>query len=253
MTMQINCQNLMSHLGWHCRYLPEHDALYVSSPMRLPNGSPFDFFLTEEGSHVRLTDDGLTLFNLRGLGYALNDKRSLRSISGIAESLGLALDDTGAVTGLAKLGQMAELGQKMQIFSARIHDWEREHYASGDADLSLADEVERLMKGKAPDWLIMPAPVVRLATGDEVNFMFKWGERYVDAIPPATQATSARMRKAIQVMRDAQSDLDTLYIVDDRAKPEQATHEVALLGQVAKAIRLSDFDRHYSPDNVLVA
>lgn len=248
--MQINCQNLMRHLGWYCHHLAEHDALYVSSPTRLPNGVPFDFYLTEEGGHVHLTDDGLTLFHLRGLGYSLGDKRSLRGIAGIAESVGLALDETGAITGMAKLGQLAALGQKVQLFSARIHDWEREHFAASDADLSLAYEVERMMKGKAPDWPIIPQPTVRLATGDEVSFMFKWGGRYVDAIPPATQATSARMRKAIQVMRDMEADLDTLYIVDDRVKPEQATHEVALLGQVSKAIRLSDFDKHYQPDRI---
>lgn len=103
------------------------------------------------------------------------------------------------------------------------------------------------MRGKAPTLPITAMPIVKLATGDEVSFMFKWGDRYVDAIPPVTQATSPRMRKALQVMRDQEAQIHTLYIVDDRMKPELATHEVALLGQVASAIRLSDFDKHYQP------
>lgn len=247
MTMQINCQNLMRHLGWYCRPLEQHAALYVSSPTRLPNGSPFDFYITQEGEHFHITDDGLTLFHLRGLGYALNDGRSLRGIANIAESVGLTLDDTGAVSGIARIDQLPSLGQKMQLFSSRILDWEREHFSSSDSDLSLADEVERLMRGKAPQLPIVPMPTIKLATGDEVTFMFKWGDQYVDAITPATQATSSRMRKALQVMRDQDTEIDTLYIVDDRIKPELATHEVALLGQVASAIRLSDFDKHYQP------
>lgn len=245
--MQVNCQNLMRHLGWHCRFLEREGALYVSSPARLPNGSPFDFYLTEEGGHIHVTDDGLTLFHLRGLGYPLNDGRSLRGIASIAESVGLTLDDSGAIVGMARPDQMASLGQKMQLFSSRVLDWESEHFSSCDSDLSLADEVERLMKGKAPDLPIVQAPIVKLTTGDEVSFMFKWGSQYVDAIPAATQATSSRMRKAIQVLRDQEAELSTLYIVDDRVKPELATHEVALLGQVATAIRLTDFDKHYQP------
>ncbi len=245
--MNINCQNLMSHLGWHCRYLEQHDALYVSSPVRLPNGSPFDFYITQEGEHYHLTDDGLTLFQLRGLGYPLSDGRTIRGIANIAEAVGLTLDDSGEVVGMARLDQLPMLGQRMQLFSSRILDWEREHFSSSDSDLSLADEVERLMRGKAPDQPIVIAPKVRLTTGDEVTFMFKWGNQYVDAIAPATQATSSRMRKALQVMRDQQAELQSLYIVDDRINPELATHEVSLLGQVASAIRLSDFDRHYQP------
>lgn len=248
MTMQINCQNLMKHLGWHCQSLGEEGALYLSSPTRLPNGSPFDFYLTEEGGHIYVTDDGLTLFHLRGLGYSLSDGRSLRGIASIAESVGLTLDESGAIVGMARLDQVASLGQKMQLFSSRVLDWEREHFSSCDSDLSLADEVERLMKGKAPELLIVQAPTIKLTTGDEVSFMFKWGQRYVDAIPAATQATSSRMRKAIQVMRDQEAEISTLYIVDDRVKPDLAAHEVALLGQVATAIRFSDFDKHYFPE-----
>ncbi|MCW0457278.1 hypothetical protein NB712_002374 [Xanthomonas sacchari] len=245
--MRINCQNLMHHLGWHCCYLEQHDALYVSSPARLPDGSPFDFYLKEVGEHIHLTDDGLTLFHLRGLGYALNDGRSLRGISNIAESVGLTLDDSGEIVGMAKLDNVASLGNMMQLFSSRVLDWEREHFSSSDSDLSLADEVERMMKLKAPGLEIKPFPTIKLTTGDEVSFMFQWGGKYVDAIPAATPATSSRMRKAIQILRDQEAELDTLYIVDDRVKPELAAHEVNLLGQVANAIRLSDFDRHYQP------
>lgn len=245
--MQINCQNLMMHLGWHCQPLATQDALYVSSPVRLPNGSPFDFYITEEGGLVHITDDGLTLFRLRGLGYTLDDGRGLRSIATLAESAGMALDATGAITCTGTLAGLPELGQRIQLFSTRVFDWEREHFSARDADMTLADEVERLMRGKAPGLAIETAPNVRLATGDEVVFMFRWGSQYIDAIPPATQATSARMRKALQVLRDPDANLDTLYIVDDRHNPDMAMHEVALLGQVSRAIRLTDFDRHYTP------
>lgn len=237
----------MRHLGWHCQHLEAQDALYVSSPLRLPNGAPFDFYLTEENGYVHMTDDGLTIFRLRGLGYALDDKRSQRGIASIAESVGLELDESGAIVGAARMNELASLGQKFQRFSGRIFDWELEHFNSSDSNLSLADEVERLMRNKAPTLPIIQFPVLKLTTGDEVNFMFKWGDKYVDAIPPATQATSSRMRKAIQVMRDQVSEIDALFIVDDRLKPELATHEVALLGQVGKAMRLSDFDKHYQP------
>lgn len=243
--MQITCQNLMHLLGWRCRELPEHGAIYISTPARLPGGTPLDFYLTQHDGYVHLSDDGLTLFHLRGLGYALDDGRSQRSIASIAEAVGLELDDSGAIVGAARPEQISALGQKIQFLTSKIVEWELEHFAASDSNLSLADEVERLMKGKAPHLPIVQAPTLKLSSGDEVSFTFRWGDKFVDAVPPVTQATSARMRKAIQVMRDLEADWDTLYIVDDRLKPGLAEHEVGLLGQVAPAVRLSDFDRHY--------
>lgn len=227
--------------------MPGQDALYVSTPVLLPGGSPLDFFLTEHDGYIHITDDGLTLFKLRGLGYTLVDRRSQRGIASLAEASGLELDDTGAVIGTAKPEHVVHLGQKIQLFIARIVDWEREHFDSSDSNLSLADEVERLMRGKAPNLPIIQAPTIKLSSGDEISFMFLWGTKYVDAMAPAAQSTSARLRKAIQVMRDVDFDLDTLFIVDDRFKPDAATNEVSLLAQVAPAIRLTDFEKHYSP------
>jgi len=244
----LNCQDLMRMLGWRCQYLEQHDALYVSTPIVLPGGSPLDFYLTQSRGMTHFTDDGLTLFHLRGLGFRLDDNRSVRGIAQIAKGFGFDIDQAGCIVGSIPNGDGQTLGRTIiQLFS-KIVAWQEEHFEARDADQTLAEEVERLMRGKAPDVAIERYPIVRLSNGENVDFMFKWGRHLVDAIPADARATSSRMRKAILVQRDMETALDILYIVDDRQRPVKAASETALLGQIAKAMKLSDFQDYYIPD-----
>lgn len=246
----LTCQNLLQTLGWRCQYLEQHAALYVSTPILLPGGSPLDFYLTQSRGMINFTDDGLTLFQLRGLGFKLDDNRSTRGIAQIAKDCGFDVDQSGAIVGSMPQNEGGVLGQAIVHLFTKIARWQEEHFEARDADQTLADEVERMMRGKAPAIAIERDPAIRLANGETVDFMFRWGHQLVDAIPADARATSSRMRKAILVQRDAEIAPDILYIVDDRQRPIKASSEAALLGQIAKAMRLSDFQAHYAPEFV---
>ncbi len=241
----LTCQNLLQTLGWRCQYLEQHAALYVSTPILLPGGSPLDFYLTQSRGYMHFTDDGLTLFQLRSLGFKLDDSRSSRGITQIAKDCGFDIDSTGAIVGSAPLGHELHLGRSILTLFTKIVSWQEEHFEARDADQTLAEQVEQLMRQKAPGVAIEKDPIVRLANGDTVDFMFRWGLKLVDAIPADARATSSRMRKAILVQRDRDDPQDILYIVDDRQHPFKASKEAALLGQIAKAMRLTDFQEHY--------
>lgn len=244
----LSCQNLMQTLGWRCQYLERHAALYVSTPILLPNGSPLDFYLTQSRGMINFTDDGLTLFNLRGLGFKLDDNRSVRGVAQIAKDCGFDIDETGAIIGSVPQDDGNSLGYAIVRLFTKIASWQEEHFEARDADQTLADEVERLMRRKAPTITIERDPIVRLSSGETVDFMFRWGTQLVDAIPADARATSSRMRKAVLVQRDTDEPPDILYIVDDRQRPIKASSEAALLGQIARAMRLTDFQAHYVPE-----
>ncbi|WP_262071926.1 DUF1828 domain-containing protein [Stenotrophomonas sp. Marseille-Q5258] len=241
----LTCQNLLQTLGWRCQYLEQHAALYVSTPILLPGGSPLDFYLTQSRGSTYFTDDGLTLFQLRSLGFKLDDNRSSRGVMQIAKDCGFNIDSTGAIVGSVPIGEEVNLGRSILTMFTKIVSWQEEHFEARDADQTLADEVEQMMRQKAPAIAIVRDPIVRLANGDTVDFMFRWGPTLVDAIPADARATSSRMRKAILVQRDREEPQDILYIVDDRQQPFKASKEAALLGQIAKSMRLTDFQEHY--------
>lgn len=244
----LTCQNLLQTLGWRCQYLEQHAALYVSTPILLPGGSPLDFYITQSRGSTHFTDDGLTLFQLRSLGFKLDDNRSSRGVTQIAKDCGFNIDSTGAIVGSVPMGDELYLGRSIVTLFTRIVSWQEEHFEARDADQTLADEVEQLMRQKAPGIAIVRDPLVRLSNGDTVDFMFRWGPTLVDAIPADARATSSRMRKAILVQRDRDEPQDILYIVDDRQQPFKASKEAALLGQIAKAMRLTDFQDHYQAE-----
>lgn len=241
------CATYIRELGWHCAPVEAqgNHALYVSTPVLLPNGTPLDFYLISYGDHIIVTDDGLWLFALRGLGYALEDRRNWRGLGDLAERHGFALRDDGSFEYSVTIGDLRMAGGRILQMICSIASWELEHYASADSDLSLNREVERLMRRKAPTWEIEKSPIVRLSNGDELRFDFRWGGKLVDAIAPIALSVSARLRKILQMQREAFDTDRLLFIIDDRAAPEKATHELALLSQMARAIRFTDFEERF--------
>lgn len=241
------CATLIHDLGWHCAPVEAQGshALYVSTSVLLPNGTPLDFYLISYGDHIIVTDDGLWLFALRSLGYALDDRRNWRGLSDVAEKHGFALRDDGTFEYSVAASDLGMAGGRILQMICSIASWELEHYASSDSDLSLNREVEQLMRRKAPTWEVEKSPIVRLSNGDELRFDFRWGEKLVDAIAPIALSVSARLRKILQMQREAFDTDRMLFIIDDRAAPEKATHELALLSQMAKAVRFTDFEERF--------
>ncbi|WP_336217682.1 hypothetical protein, partial [Pseudomonas aeruginosa] len=59
-------------------------------------------------------------------------------------------------------------------------------------------------------------------------------------------SVNARLRKAVLINR-SEDPLKLLFIVDDRGQEERAEAEISVLGDIASTIRLTDFEKHYSP------
>jgi len=71
-----------------------------------------------------MTDDGMVLFALRGLGYALDDRRHWRGLEHLAQQHGFELTDTGELRGAAPEDRLAECaGRILQLFAA-VTAWE---------------------------------------------------------------------------------------------------------------------------------
>lgn len=243
--MKTDCKELFRQLGWHCSSVD--DVLYVSTPLRLPGGKSLDFYVEEAGPNLlRISDDGLTMFALRSLGYGLEDKRHWRSIKQAIAPYGFELADDGVIQCVLPSSELASGGGRVLGALAAIANWEVECRNHRDEDFSLSIEVERLLRLKGPNLPIVSNPRIEIPGLPPVEFSFQWGNIYVDALAPTAQSVSSRLRKTLILRHEIEAAERILFIVDDRFDDEAAAREVGVLAQLAGATRLSDFAAHYA-------
>lgn len=238
------CDGYFKQAGWHCSMVGGahgDKALYVSTPIVLSGGKPLDFYVQRLGDKVLLSDDGITMFALRSLGFNLGDKRHWKGLENIAKRHSFTLSEDGAFEAVFDAAQEATWGGKMLLLCADILAWEKEHSSQGDTDFSLTDHVEAILKKMRPDRPI-EHPVTVEVGHSVLEFDFKWGGIFVDAIRPSNQAVNARLRKGI-LMQRIEEDSNVLFIVDDRLDAVKARQELSVLAGVAPTIALTDFEK----------
>lgn len=243
----LGCSTFFTKAGWHCQAVQAGGvmATYISTPIVLPGGKPLDFYLIPRGELVEFTDDGITMFALSGLGYQLGDKRNWKGLENLAIKHGFSLTESGSFEAVFLQSDMAEWGGRILKLFAAIAAWEDERFSEGDTDFSLTSEIEMLLRAKAPEKQLVRNATVSIGK-NEISFDFLWGDTYVDAIRPLAQSVNARLRKAVLINR-SEDPLKLLFIVDDRGQEERAEAEISVLGDIASTIRLTDFEKHYSP------
>lgn len=242
----IGCSDFFARAGWYCQTINAGSgpATYISTPITLPGGKPLDFYLISRGDLVEFTDDGISLFALRSIGYALSDKRNWKGLDNLAQRFGFHLSDAGAFEATFPAYEMDQWGGKIIRLMAAIAAWEEERSAEGDTDFSLTDEIEMLLRAKAPDRKIVRNAALKVGKV-EMSFDFLWGNTYIDAVAPLPQSVNPRLRKAVLISK-VENPADILFIVDDRgAKKEKAEEEIGVLGGLASTILFSDFQQHY--------
>lgn len=237
----IDCNWFSGVSGWRCSPISgrAENVLYVSSPLSMSGGKPFDFYLVNRGDFIFFTDDGLTLFALQTAGIEISSRKNLKGIEAIVEKMGFSLESDGSIEAIFPRAH-AEwwIGMSLRMF-ALIADWQADRYEQHDQDFSLTQEVERILREKEPNRKITFNPKLTIR-GGEYGFDFMWGETYVDAIFPTAQSVSARLRKAIMAIQQ-DDEIDMLFILDDRFDGDRADRELPVLGQVARTVRFTDF------------
>lgn len=242
----LGCGNFFAKAGWHCQTINAGSgpATYISSPITLPGGKPLDFYLIQRGGLVEFTDDGVTLFALKSIGYALSDKRNWRGLDNIGSKFGFQLSDSGAFEAIFPIADMDIWGSNIIRLMAAVATWEEERSAEGDNDFSLTDEIELLLRAKEPDRKLTRNAVLHVGKV-EMSFDFLWGNTYIDAVAPIPQSVNPKLRKAVLISK-VDDPADVLFIVDDRGgKRKKAEDEVSVLGGLAATTLFSDFQQHY--------
>lgn len=240
------CSDFFAQAGWHCQTIDSGSgpATYISTPITLPGGKPLDFYLINRGALIDFTDDGIALFALRSLGYTLCDKRNWKGLDNLGLKFGFHLSDAGAFEATFPASELNTWSGKILRLMSSIASWEEDRSAEGDTDFSLTDEIELLLRAKAPAREIVRNAPLKVGKV-EIIFDFRWGDTYIDAVAPIPQSVNPRLRKAVLISK-VDSPVEVLFIVDDRGNKQKAEDEIGVLGGLAATILLSDFQQHYS-------
>lgn len=103
----MTCEALFNRMGFECRELSP-GVFRVFTPLSLSDGEPISLYLVESGNTVRVSDNGNTLFHMRGIGLDVDDRKKWRGVTNILASFKLNLESTGEVTGLTISGSASE-------------------------------------------------------------------------------------------------------------------------------------------------
>lgn len=241
----IACEGFFKEAGWHCAPVAAGNStvLYISTPITLVQGKPLDFFLLDRGALYEITDDGTTMGEFRATGLALEHKKNWKGLENIATAYGFSLDSSGEFTAVFPKNQLADWSGKVLLLFSALAAWEKEKLNDEDQDFALADEIELLLRAKAPSWALTRNTTITVGKST-LKFDFVWGNYLVDAVRPIAQSVNPKLRKALLLTKHSE-DRVALFIIDDRSEPERADDEQSVLGQVAKAVKLSNFQKYF--------
>lgn len=237
----LTCNEFSRISGWQCSPAPD-GSLHISSPIMLQDGTPLSFFMSQERDRIDISDEGMTIFSLRNQSIDLYDRRNWRSLDILTSRLGFALSDRGEISGSFSVRDSAFWFSNLTRLLGGIADWQQEQMDFDDADFQLTQDVEALLRTKAPNRNLQISPSLKIKSS-RISFNFLWGDTYIDAIPPKARVVSARMRKAAIAQRLKLDGFNMLFIIDDRSDPTKAQEEVALLAQLSEAKTYSNFER----------
>lgn len=235
----MNCDHFSTLIGMRCEPQPTRDGsscVAVVTPFKLHDGDGLTLFAFGHGDTVHLSDEGLTLSWLHGNGHRLDDRRTWKPLRAALSPYGVTLNDDGVIETLAPLAQASLAFARLVSGLLAVDAWARETAGAG-ATGSLRDEAELYLRAWRPDVALRadPEPVVGFS-GLPHSFSFLLGSEYIDAIGGSTAASSAELRKLVDVRASqVNASLQIRVIIDDRRSPLRAATELAILGRFAKA------------------
>ncbi|MBB1161487.1 DUF1828 domain-containing protein [Aquariibacter albus] len=241
----MNCSLLPDLIGMRCEPQAMRDGSLcaaVVTPFRFFDGDGMSLFAFSVGDTVHLSDEGMTLSWLLGLGHRLDDRRAWKPLRAALAPYHVTLNDDGVVEVLAPTAQAPSAFARMVSGLLALDAWARSANGTGaSTSNTLREEAALYLRAWRPASPLLddPEPLLGLS-GSEHSFAFRMGNEYIDAIGSAPAASSAELRKLVDVRgSELNASVQIRVIVDDRTAPERAATEVSILGRFAKAWPMS--------------
>jgi hypothetical protein len=239
------CAQLTTLLGFDCTPLDDSGALaLVSTPFRFADGDAVPVYVELSNGQVRFFDDGHTFMHFLGRGVRLEDGRHTRFLTTAVQAHGSTFTDQGDVEAWAPEAEAADAFGRYIATMLEVCRWEAEQEGASTDVTMLVDEVATALRAWKPDATITENPEFTGISGKAHRLDFLFDGQGVAVATPHPRSASAVLRRLVD-LRAAHENaaLPLLVVVDDRADPEGAKRETAILQNVAKVLPFGALER----------
>lgn len=239
----MNCQWAQALTRFDCRPVPTLDGkscLEIGTPFSLPDGSAINLYLVEHGSHIRVSDNGDTLFQLHSMGLDVWQPQRFAALRAHAATLKLHLENSGELFTLAHADKAAAGFAVAMAGLIGISQWAAEKLGETAPSVDLATKLQPFIVARNPSAALQRNFPVQGASRVKHRFDFLHGVDLIDVIPANAISTGGVMRKVGDVINGPFCDgLDPLIIVDDSIDPDRASSEIGILSAITRAMPAS--------------
>ena len=243
----MNCQWAQALTRFDCRPVPTLDGkscLEIGTPFSLPDGSAINLYLVEHGSHIRISDNGDTLFQLHGMGLDVWQPQRFAALREHAAGLKLHLEKNGELFTLANADSAAAGFAVAMAGLIGISQWAAEKMGEPAPSVDLVAKMQPFIVARNPSASLVRNFQVQGASRVKHKFDFRHGSDLIDVIPANAISTGGVMRKVGDVINGPFSEgLEPLIIVDDSTDPERAAAEIGILSALTRAMPASSLMR----------
>lgn len=243
----MSCEHLAQRLGFECRALTE-SLISVATPFSFADGEAIGFYLDDQQPDIVVSDNGDTIFHLRGVGFDLSDRRRWKPIKQIAESHGFELLDSGEIRATANRESCSNLIARYISAMLDIANLEREQLGLPEEIDRFVQEVEFYLHAWKPQASIIHSPSLKGMSGRMHSFNFEFDGMLVDAARPHSGKTGALLRKFADISLTG-AVTPILVIMDDRDDADRARVETDILTSMVSVMALSQLAKNAGADS----
>ncbi|WP_176947583.1 DUF1828 domain-containing protein [Variovorax sp. NFACC27] len=239
----INCVWAHTLSRYDCREVKDlhgGTALEIATPFSLIDGSPIVLYIAEESQQLLISDNGDTVMHLSGLGLDIDHGARLNKLREVVSPFGLTLSRVGDFRTLVQPERAPFSFAQAVSGLLAVSQWANAQMNEKQPGHDLAAEAEPFIIARNPNAYFQRHAQVSGASGSVHEFAFRHGSDLIDVIPPKATSCGTALRKAGDVQNGpAGMDLHPLVIVDDRAFPDRAQHEIGILGAFTRAMPMT--------------
>lgn len=239
----MNCEWAAALTRYDCtpaRGRGGESCLVIGTPFSLPDGSAINLYLVDQGSHILITDNGDTVFQLPSMGYDIWHGARMKSLREHAQAHRLQLTAAGELTMLMRPEHAIQGFAQATTGMIAVSTWLAQKLQTEPEEVDLVAELQPYIIARDPSAVFVPHPKVKGASRSIHEFDLRHGSDLIDVIPANANSTGSAMRKAGDVQNGPFSpEASPLIIVDDRREPARAANEIGILGSVTRAMAAS--------------
>lgn len=243
----MNCEWAAALTKFDCqpvRGLGGESCLVIGTPFSLPDGSAINLYLIDQGSHILITDNGDTVFQLPSMGYDVWHGSRMNGLREFAQAHRLQLTPKGELVMLTRPEQAVLAFAQAMSGMIAVSNWLAEKLQTQPEEVDLVAELQPYIIARNPSAVFVPHPKVKGASRTIHEFDLRHGADLIDIIPANANSTGSAMRKAGDVQNGPFSpEASPLIIVDDRRDAVRAANEIGILASVTRAMAASSLLR----------